>query len=147
MKHALRKRDREFWSPFSGLSRLEDEFDRLFSHTGFFEPQFPAVNVEKNENEIRVSAELPGYDPEQIDISVEGQVLTLSGSVESDEETKEADWLIRERRTGSFRRMIGLPWAVEADKVKAAYKKGVLHVTLPRAEKERPLRISVDAEQ
>jgi HSP20 family protein len=133
-------------NPLASLRRMEQELENLFGSYASGDTAFPPVNLQKNDTEVKVTAELPGYDPKLIELAVDGQVLTLTGRREEDQETKDGDWLVRERRTGAFRRAIALPWAVDQDKVAADYKNGVLTVVLPRSEAEKPRKIEVKTE-
>ncbi len=137
-------------SPLGNLNRLRDEMNRLFE--GYYAPErftfgvgvYPAVNVYEEADTFRVTAELPGMDPGDIDISVQGDNLVLRG--ESKPQTGEGvSYHRRERRSGAFNRVLSLPERVDAGKVSAEYVKGVLRVTLPKAEEAKPRRISVSA--
>ena len=133
-------------NPIYSLRRMEQELDNLFGSFSGTQTTFPPVNVQKNDNEVKVTAEIPGYDAKNIDISVDGQVLTLNGHREEEKEEKESNWVVRERRSGSFSRSVALPWGVNASAVKADVKHGVLTVTLPRSETEKPRKIEIKAE-
>ena len=133
-------------NPLHRLRRVEQELDTLFGGIADAVSGFPPVNVQKNDTEVKVTAEVPGYDVKNLDIAVDGQLLTLSGSREEEKEAKEENWVLRERRAGSFSRTVHLPWGVDAAAVKAEVKHGVLTVTLPRSEAEKPRKIEVRAE-
>lgn len=105
----------------------------------------PALDVVESESELTVRAELPGLQPEDIQIEVSGEMLVLSGEKRQQAEESRENWYRAERRFGSFRRAIPLPSAVDADKVTAEYDKGVLVVHLPRTAESRPRRIQVKA--
>jgi len=137
-----------FVSPWREMERLQQEVNRLFSDTFSTSdvrpaPSYPAMNIWTNAEGAVITAELPGVDPEEIDISVVGDVLTLSGSRQSDELKEGEKYHRRERSYGQFRRTFQLPFNVEADKVEAIFEKGVLHLSLPRAEAEKPKKIAV----
>jgi HSP20 family protein len=103
------------------------------------------MNVWANPDGAVVTAELPGVNPEDIDVSVVGETLTLTGS-RTPEELKEGEkYHRRERGQGKFTRTFQLPFPVEADKVEAVFEKGVLHISLPRAEADKPKKISIKA--
>lgn len=106
---------------------------------------FPAVNAWTNENEAVVTAEVPGIEPEKIDISVTGNTVTLRGSREHEAQVKEQGWLRRERSVGSFSRSLELPFQIDTEKVTAQARHGILTITLPRAQSDRPRRITVNA--
>ena len=133
------------------FDRLWHDMDRLFTNgptrnvprwNGAH--SYPATNVWTNENGAVVSAELPGVAPEDIDISVVNDTLTISGTRKS-EEAEGATYYRRERGHGEFTRTFQLPFPVQGDQVKAAFDKGVLHITLPRAEEDKPKKIEVKA--
>ncbi len=131
------------------MERLRREMNRLVSEwptrvTWGSAPSYPAINVWTNEDSAVVSAELPGIEPGEIDISVEDDALTVRGERRPDEE-EGATYHRRERRYGSFVRTFRLPFRVAADQVEATFKNGVLNIVLPRAEEERPKKISVRA--
>lgn len=106
-------------------------------------PAFPAMNIWTNEEGAVVSAELPGMQVEDLNISVVGETLTINGSRELDNTEEDARYHRQERGYGSFTRTIELPFMVEAEQVEASYKNGVLKITLPRAEADKPRKISV----
>jgi HSP20 family protein len=133
------------WEPFTELRRLQHEMNRLFGegNGGGSARQFPPVNVYTGKDDVQVIVEVPGVDPELIDISVLGDTLTLSGA-RKPEELKEGEVFHRqERPTGEFLRTIELPVRVNPDKVEARYASGILRVTLPRAEEDKPRQIRV----
>jgi HSP20 family protein len=129
------------------LARLHRDMDDLFG--AFFGdwPTFshhrvwPAIDVADGENEIVVKAEVPGCKAEDIDISVHGNTLTISGEKKAEEEKKEKGYYHLERSYGSFRREIGLPSEVESDKVEASCKNGVLTINLPKSAKAVKVKV------
>ena len=136
-------------SPINGnLTRLHNEMDRTFSRL-FIDPWtlvepsnfpvpnwFPPVDLSESDDEILVRTEIPGLKPEDLDINVVGTVLTISGHKEQREETKGEDFYQSECRFGSFRRVIDLPDAIDADNVTADYEDGV--VTLSTSMSSEP---------
>ena len=101
------------------------------------------MNVAETETEYSVSLELPGIPPEEVRVEIEDGHLLISGKVE-DETTDEGKYFHRmERRTGEFRRVFALPDEVDAEKIDAHFEHGILRVSLPKAEKARPQRITV----
>lgn len=140
------------------LFRLRDEMDRIFeSFTREFNPirsyseSFPAVNIwEDEEGEtVHVEAELPGISAEQLNVSIVGSELTISGerrlgpSEPRDQEGNRVTWQRRERAQGRFSRTITLPWQVDADRVQAQLRDGVLTVTLPKSEAAKPRKVKL----
>lgn len=107
-------------------------------------PAYPALNISETADALAVEAELPGYKMENIEISVMGRDLSIKGQRTQEGETK-ATWHRRERLAGTFTRVVRLPFDVDAEKVSASLKNGVLHMTLPKAEAARPRRIEVKA--
>lgn len=125
---------------------MDDLFGTFFGNWPTFQSEktvWPAMDVADDENQITVKAEVPGCNAEDIDISVHGSVLTISGEKKHEEEKKEKGYYHIERSYGSFSRQINLPAEVEQNKIDAAYKNGVLTITLPKAEKAKPVKIKV----
>jgi len=128
----------------SGMQNLQREINRLF--TGFTPPfvhEFPAVNVWLGKVDVIVTAELPGMEPESIDISVAADTLTLSGSREKEVLKEGENYHRQERNYSNFTRTLQLPFQVDAGKVNAKYDKGILRITLPRSEETKPKKISI----
>jgi len=129
---------------------LRRELDRLFAGV-FDEPRvqvpasYPAMNVWTSEEGVVLTAELPGVDPEEIDISVVGDTVTVTGSRRPPELRENERYHRRERGFGRFTRTFQLPCQVDANKVEAVFNKGVLHISLPRAEEDKPKKISIKA--
>jgi HSP20 family protein len=132
----------------SDFDRLRQEVNRLFNVFGpgtepFVSRVYPALNLTDDGSNFYVRAELPGVDPENLDISVvEGQLL-IRGERKIQPEEQKAGYHRRERESGIFRRTMTLPAKVDPGKVAADLKNGVLTVTLPRAEEAKPRKISV----
>jgi len=108
--------------------------------------EFPATNVWVSEDKAVVTTEIPGIDPDTLEISVMGDSLTLRGSRQAEELKEEESYHRRERWSGQFTKTLQLPFAVEPGKVEARFSKGVLYIALPRAEAEKPRKISVKSE-
>jgi HSP20 family protein len=108
--------------------------------------EFPATNVWVSEDSALVTAEIPGIDPSALEISVINGSLTLRGSRKAEELKDEESYHRRERWSGQFTKTLELPFAVESGKVEARFSKGVLSISLPRAEAEKPRKISVKSE-
>ena len=137
------------------LGWLDEDFDQLFE--GFFRPMrvleennagrdlIPAVDVSENDDHFTVRAEVPGVKKEDVDITYENGVLTLSAETRSESEEKEGERVIRqERRYGKYMRSLRLGADIDESNIKATYKDGVLEIALPKAEEIKPKRISVD---
>ena len=151
----LTRWQRPNWDSARQLSSLRDEIDRLFeSPLSWFENGsqpfrsgwLPAVDVYEDKDHVFVRAELPGMKKDEIDISLHEGVLTLSGERKLEKDYEKAEGHRVERFVGRFQRSITLPSPVDAGKVRATYKDGILAVTLPKAEEAKPKQISVNAE-
>jgi len=119
------------------MNRLFEDFNRGFELEPFggegAKTWTPRVNVAENDKEVTITAELPGMDEKNIDISVSDNVLTIKGEKHDENEEKGRNFYRMERSFGSFQRSIALPAEVEMDKADASFKKGVLTVTLPKS--------------
>ncbi len=109
------------------------------------EPGFPLLNIWSGPEDVLITAEIPGVDPSQIDISVTGDTLTLRGERVVEPTGKDHIPIRRERESGRFVRTLQLPFRVNNDKIDARYSSGVLHLTLPRPQEDKPRKISVKA--
>lgn len=141
----------DFQSTFREMEQLRREMNQLFDTWGSTPrlrrpSDYPAMNVWANEDGVIITAELPGVDTEDLDISVRDNVLTLSGHRPPEDVGEEVTYHRRERGTGNFRRAFRLPFQVDPDAVEARYAKGVLWLMLPRAEEDKPRKISVQSE-
>ncbi len=107
---------------------------------------FPPLNAWSNDEKLIVRVEMPGFSPDDIDVSIMNQTMTLKGT-RAQEELGETDIFHRqERGHGKFVRTVELPFAVEADSVTASYKRGILTLEMPRAEADKPRKISIKTE-
>jgi len=132
--------------PFRELRHIQDEMNRFFDWT--WRPgatEYPTLNVWSNEDDVVVQAEVPGFAPEDIDVSVVQNTLTLRGSRKPEELKEGETYHRRERWTGKFVRSLELPFEVDSGKVEAEYKNGILSIKLPRAEEHKPKKIAVKA--
>lgn len=139
---------RNYGTVWQDLDRLQQEMSRIFEPSGLRRAaagEFPAVNVWANDDNAVVTAELPGINPKDLEVTVKNDTVTLRGSRRDDELKKGEEYLRRERGTGTFVRTFSLPFHVNGDKVTAQYRMGILQLTLPRAEADKPKRISVSA--
>jgi HSP20 family protein len=135
-------RSGSFWRDWE---TIENQMNRLFAGTAPSAKEFPAINVWADGESAVVTTELPGIDPESIDMTVVGKTLTLRGERQPDE-VENGIFHRRERWYGKFGKAIELPFDVEGDRVTARFSKGVLYMTLPKAEAEKPRKISVKSE-
>jgi len=132
------------------MERMEREMDRLFEsffprRRRFMEVEFPPMNVWTNEEGAVVTVEVPGVNPEQLEIAVVGDTLTLRGKRLADDLPEGARYQRRERFQGEFARSLQLPFTIDAERVEAQYENGILTITLPRAEADKSKRITVQA--
>jgi HSP20 family protein len=128
------------------MSRLQHEMNRLFD--GFNTVRrpaasYPAMNVWANQDGLLVTTEVPGVRPEDIDVSVVGDTLTLSGERRPDEMTENGRFHRQERGHGKFVRTLQLPFPVKVDHIDATFRNGALTINLPRAEEDKPRKITV----
>lgn len=141
----------EFFRPFvemeREMDRLRREMDRLFTGFRGFRPLrvgvFPPLNVSEDKENLYVRAELPGIEPNDLDISVEGDTLTLRGERKGPEAEPSVSYHRREREFGRFRRSLTLPTRIDVNKVEAVFENGILKIILPKAEEVRPKQIAV----
>jgi HSP20 family protein len=144
--------DRGWWG--NPLLSLQREVDRLFDDvlragTSGFERQpasmvVPQINVSETDRELRITAELPGVSDKDIDVSLDGDILTVRGEKKLERKEEKENFHFLERSFGSFQRAIRIPFPVEPDKVQAHFENGVLTVTIPKSEAQaRARRIEV----
>jgi len=136
------------WDPFQEMLNLRRTVDRLFDNVGtdheWAQPMWGlAVDVVENKDDFIVKASIPGIDPNDIDVSYADGTLTIKGEIKSDNEVKENQYHLRERRYGSFSRSIMLPTKIKGEAIEASYQNGVLNLRLPKAEEVKPKRISI----
>ncbi|MBI3635599.1 MAG: Hsp20/alpha crystallin family protein [Candidatus Rokubacteria bacterium] len=142
----------ERWEPVGNVIDIQSEVNRLFD--SFFgrpatlatgERQWvPAIDLLETKDDLRVAAELPGVSEKDVTVSITGDVLMVKGERRFDREVKGETFYRLERAYGSFERAVPLPMPVQADKVKATYREGVLEIRLPKAEEVKPKQIKID---
>jgi HSP20 family protein len=137
------------WEPFAELGELRSRFDRMFDELveGRERAWIPAIDVVRDNDNIIVRADVPGIKPEEVKIEIADDILTVSGQHEERKEEKDKHFLRRERRYGSFSRSLALPAGVEAKKIKAKTRDGVVEVTipLPKEAEKQTVRITPSA--
>jgi len=144
---------RSSWSIFDELDSLQKDMNRMLTgrergprgRAWRRGATYPLMNVWSSADGIVIDAELPGVDPKEVDISVMGDELTLSGKVNTGEVPEGESYHRRERPTGEFVRKLQLPFRAASDAVKANYTNGVLRLTVPRSEEEKPKKIQIEA--
>lgn len=149
--------------PRRDLFSLRDTMNRLFNDGWWdpFDPRsgmrelspwsgvYPKVDIEEDEKAVTVKANVPGVDPEKVEVNVEEDTLTLSGTIEHEEDRSDENrqYYHYEREYGEFRRDIPLPAAVDPDSAKAVNKGGVLTITLPKTAQDTRKRIEVENQE
>jgi HSP20 family protein len=134
------------------LARLHRDMDDLFGTffggmPAWAERQvWPAIDISENESDITVKAEVPGCKAEDIDISVQGNTLSISGQKKHEKEDKEKGFYYAERSYGSFRRDLTLPSEVEPGSIEASYKDGILTIRMPKSEKAKAVKVKVKSQ-
>jgi HSP20 family protein len=135
------------WNPFGEIDTFQRQMNRLFEDCARPEASVtgwtPRVDTFEDENQITVSAELPGLSDKDVTVNVENNVLTISGERAIENEENKDGYTRVERLYGSFDRSFSLPNTVDIEKVDAKMDKGVLTVTLPRREETKPKQIEV----
>lgn len=129
------------WRDFQRLTNAFDRFERGFGTPRRNIPAWPAMNLWTGEETAALTAELPGFAPEDLDIDVDRETITISG--ERKHAVDEDGWVRRERAHGRFERSLTLPFEIDPETVEATLENGVLTVTLHRAESSKPKRIAV----
>lgn len=137
------------WQPFSELAELRSRFDRMFADLtdGATTRWTPAVDIVRRNGELCIRAEVPGVRPDEVQIEVANDVLTISGEHREEREVEEEQYLRRERRFGAFSRSIALPSGIDPSSIKAKSHDGLLEirVPLPRAPERTRVRIVPEA--
>jgi HSP20 family protein len=135
------------WEPLRELRQMEDTMNRLWRGFGGYregsEDWNIPIDVIQKPEEIIVKASLPGVKPEEIDVTVEDNVLSVKAQRKEEIEESGAGYLVRERTSGSYYRALRLPDTIDTGKIQSEYEHGVLTVNLPRAEEKKPKRIKV----
>jgi len=131
------------WDPWSDLERMRRRMNRMFEG-GITSPEaFPPVNIWTADDDVFVTSEIPGVVASDLDISVHGNRLTLRGSLPKEQPEEGRRYHRRERNSGSFARSWQLPFEVDREKIDAKLENGVLELTLPRSEQDKPKKIQI----
>ncbi len=148
----MERKDLMPWTQRGEVSRFRGEMDQLFDRFFDWKPfgimrekgmWAPALDLSETETEVSVKAELPGMDPKEIEISLNRDILTLRGERKQEKEEKGENFHRIERSFGSFSRTVQLPAEVDAEKVDAVYKDGVLQIKLKKTEKSTSKKIEI----
>jgi HSP20 family protein len=143
------------WDPLRDVLSLRQAMDRLFEES-FVRPRdaWPlsraagltvAVDMHETDDELVLTADLPGLKPEDVDIGITENTLTMRGEFRSEDEGERGNVHFQERRYGSFQRSLALPAPIDADAAEAEFKDGVLTIMLPKTEETRPKQVKVKA--
>jgi HSP20 family protein len=145
------------WDPFNEMLSLRQAMDRLFEDAwvspwaargqanGEGRMMGLPVDLYETGDDLVLTATVPGVKPEEIDITIQGDVLTIKGQFNAEDKTEEGSYLRHERRSGSFYRQVALPSAVKSDAAEATFEHGVLKLRLPKAEEAKERKIAVSA--
>ena len=141
----------ERWDPFGEMVSLRDAMSSLLQESyvrpgqarGAGGGAILPLDIHETEDHFEVKASLPGVRPEDVQITVHGDTLTIRGETRAEEEKKGGQWHLRERRFGAFQRAVTLNAPIDSDKANAHFEHGVLTLTLPKAEAARPKQIKV----
>jgi HSP20 family protein len=132
------------YNPVLEMQRAQADLNRMFGTMRFYPPpEFPLLNLWTNPEGAVVAAEVPGVNPEDLDITIRRDTITLRGTRGAEPTDDSVSVMRQERVTGPFARNIVLPFRVDADKAMAKFERGVVTLTLPRPQEDRPHRISV----
>ena len=142
------------WNPWGELFNLHTQMDELFQTLTPSQPatqgdirnytQLP-VDIRQTEDAFTIEASVPGFKPDEVEVTFDDSVLTIKGEHKEQSEKKDGDWVRRERRMSSVYRQVGLPAEVRADEISASFDNGVLSINVPRAQRAQPKRIPVTA--
>jgi HSP20 family protein len=132
------------WEPFAEFGDLRSRLDRMFELIdGRSREWTPAIDVVREKDSIVLRADVPGIKPEEVKIEVKDDILTVSGEHEESKEEKDKQFMRRERRFGSFSRSMALPAGVDATKIKAKTKDGVVEVSIPLPKEAKKETITI----
>ena len=135
------------WDPLQEMLDLRRAMDQIAQRTGVGtngQQQFDiAMDIYETPDSYEIEAAMPGIKPEDVDITLNNNVLTIRGETKAEEEKEDKNYHLRERRAGSFIRSITLPSSINADAIEARYDNGVLKLRLPKAEEAKPKHIEV----
>ena len=138
------------WEPFRDMRRMDEIMHRLRrGHVrygyGVAEKWAVPLDVVEEDDKIIVRATLPGVEPDDIDVTLENEVLTINAETKTETEERKENYLVRERRAGKFHRTLRLPDTVDREKVETKYENGIVEITFPKAEAKKARRLSVKA--
>ncbi len=134
----------DFEKAFNDMTKMFEAFEGPLSIRSMPRGTFPAINIYDNDSAILLTAEIPGLKPEDIDLTVVENSVTIRGSRQDSNGNENEKYYRRERPQGEFNRTVSLPEKVNPEAVTAEYKNGILTVTMPRVEKDQPRKITVN---
>lgn len=143
----------ERWEPFRNVSDIQGEVNRLFD-TFLGRPSagttvngrswLPAIDMHETKDDLVLTVDVPGVRDKDVTVSITGDLLSIKGERRAADDAKDYQYLHVERVYGQFERLVQLPMAVQADKVRATYRDGVLQIVLPKAEELKPREVKID---
>lgn len=141
------------WDPFREMVTLRNSMDRMFEDSILRRLQatsdstdgYLATDVHQTDDAITIKAVMPGVKPDDVEISITGETVTIRGESKKEEEIKEENYLLRERQYGTYSRTLQMPVQIQGDKAEAVFEDGILILTLPKAEEVKPKQIKVKA--
>jgi HSP20 family protein len=138
------------WEPFREMMSLRQAMDQLFDDSFVRIPHLRGdglwglpIDMYQTKDDLVVKATLPGVKPEEVDISITDNTLTIKGEHKEEQETKEDDYLYRERYYGAFNRSVAIPVKVKGEKAEATFEEGVLTLTIPKADEIKPRQVKI----
>ena len=140
------------WQPFSDMVALRQAMDRLFDDSFVRPSRFAGlfgegadmpIDMYQTDEDVVVKASVPGVNPEEIDVTIAGDTLTIKGETKTEEEIEKENYFRKERSYGAFSRSILLPSSLQTDKAEASFENGVLTLTIPKAEEAKPKQIKI----
>ena len=140
------------WQPFSDMLALRQAMDRLFDDsfvrpsrltTAFGEGADLPVDMYQTDDSVVVKASVPGIKPEEVEVTITGDTLTIKGETRTEEEVKKDNYFRQEISYGAFHRSILLPSSLQTDKAEATFENGILTLTIPKAEETKPRQIKI----
>jgi HSP20 family protein len=131
------------WKPLFDLDKFFNDDDWLLPVFPRLDLTKPAIDIKETDKEIIAEVEIPGFDPEKLEVAVEEGVLRVKGSMDEQKEEKEKNYWRKEIRKGSFERAVRLPVAVKEDEVEATYEKGILKIVMPKIETKSKSKIKI----
>jgi HSP20 family protein len=143
----------ERWEPFRNVSDIQGEVNRLFDTflgrpaAGTMvngRPWLPAIDMHETKDDLVLTVDVPGVRDKDVTVSITGDLLSIKGERRAPDDAKDYQYLHVERVYGQFERLVQLPMAVQADKVTATYRDGVLQIVLPKAEELKPRAVKID---